>query len=81
MDYCAAPGHGSRLPEIQELASLVDYSASPCGPGYPFNYVVSYYWSAMSPVNSPVLGRTVYFVTGWVVWSEKSDIGLVWCVR
>lgn len=81
---CANLGGGSRLPEVTELISLVDYSKfSPALPeGNPFQGVQSMYWSANgSAVASLPSWWVVDFATGSVNTAADSKIPAVWCVR
>ena len=85
MAYCAALGDGSRLPEIKELSSLVDYGeSSPALPnGHPFEEVQSaYYWSATAVANGPSFAWLVRFDDGDVGPGNKGGASfLAWCVR
>jgi hypothetical protein len=90
-DYCSALGHGSRLPKVKELISLVDYGQAgpPLPPGHPFNGVEGFvHWSATSyaadhPYYDPTLAWVVEFGTGQVLIWDKDPVNLghVWCVR
>ena len=86
VDYCAALGRGSRLPEVKELISLVDYSQFlPALPdGHPFTGVQSAvnYWSATTNASSPPGAWGVTFSDGHVDTSDKADgMDHAWCVR
>jgi len=88
VDYCAALGDGSRLPEIKELSSLVDYGEiAPALPndGHPFEGVRSGsagYWSASTLADGPPFAWLVDFSGGGVVVNGKAnDFLLAWCVR
>jgi hypothetical protein len=75
-----------RLPNIRELASLIDYqtSSSPRIPtGHPFTSVISSsYWSSSSYRPSTSSAWSVYFNTGLVVGgSGKAGTSYVWPVR
>jgi len=86
--HCTDLGDGSRLPEVKELISLVDYSQYyPALPeGHPFQVYMGYgrYWTATNDLGIP--GNTdVFFVEvaqrGFVSSNQKTSIGSVWCVR
>ena len=86
MDYCAALKNGSRLPEIKELISLVDYGVAPPGPvlpaGHPFQKVqTADYWSATIVAGSPTGRWTVSFGGGFVSGNAMDRGSLAWCVR
>lgn len=86
VDYCAALGDGSRLPEIKELLSLVDFSVASPGPvlqaGHPFINVQSFnYWSATESAADPTNAWNVFFGTGRTVSFLKTNSFNVWCVR
>jgi hypothetical protein len=85
VDYCDALGGGSRLAEVKELISLLDYSQSnPALPdGHPFSGVQSaFYWSAATNVGNPTYAWFVHLFNGLVFNGSKgSDIGHAWCVR
>ncbi len=86
-------GRGAwKLPNIQELRSLVDPAATgPALPaGHPFtNVQLSYYWSATTEVTDTLIGadatlaRAVSFFGGSVDNpSQAKTVALyVWCVR
>ena len=74
---------GWRLPTLQELASLVDPTAtsSPALPaGHPFTNVQSGapYWSATS---APGFAWSVVFSSGGVNFGYKFFSHFTWCVR
>ncbi len=79
-------GAGSRLPEIKELISLVDYSQfNPNLPAdHPFGNLVSGvdYWSATTEVDMPERAWLMDFADGRVDsrFKTSSDF-VVWCVR
>jgi len=74
-----------RLPNVRELASLVDYQTNPAPTlptGHPFTGVVSgYYWSSTSVVLSPSSAWDVTFANGSIVDYSKPDSDYVWPVR
>jgi len=82
--YCSSMGDGSRLPEIKELISLVDYSMfQPALPeGNPFQDVVlSFYWSATALAENSSLAWEVAIASGHVSTTDKSVVSRTWCVR
>ncbi|MDA1305583.1 MAG: DUF1566 domain-containing protein [Nitrospirae bacterium] len=82
--YCQGLGGGHRLPFVNELHSLVDYSqADPALPaGHPFMNVGSFRtWSATTVADSPPSAWIVFFFLGTVSAPLKSDTLFVWCVR
>ncbi len=72
-----------RLPNINELESLVDISQSPALPtGHPFLSVQSGYWSASSYPNDTSYAWYIYMNSGNVFSNEKRYGSLyVWPVR
>ena len=76
---------GWRLPTLQELASLVDTSASgsPKLPiGHPFgNAEPLFYWAATSDAMDAAIAWGVRFDTGGAVRNAKNSPYSVWCVR
>ena len=82
--YCPSLGDGSRLPEVKELLSLVDYSQfTPALPsGHPFTTVQSgIYWSATTYAFLPSLAWMVSFDNGQNNHFDKGNLNLAWCVR
>jgi len=85
--HCADLGGGSRLPEVKELISLVDYSVASPGPvlpaGHPFVDVQSAgYWSATARAGNPTFVWYVLFDSGFVAGDAlKSNAARAWCVR
>jgi len=84
--YCLSKGNPYRLPEVKELASLLDYShLNPALPsGHPFTGVQSGglpYWSVTTNVFNPPDAWNVYFWNGLVGVNNKSVPNPVWCVR
>jgi hypothetical protein len=73
---------GWRLPQLQELLSLIDRSqSSPALPaGHPFNNVSNYYWTATTSFNANQ-AYGVSFGIGAPIGSIKSSSFSVWCVR
>jgi len=74
-----------RLPNVRELASLVDYQTNPAPTlptGHPFTGVVSSrYWSSTSYVLSPSLAWYVDFGLGNFSANDKTNGRYVWPVR
>ena len=82
--YCSSLGGGSRLPDIKELISLVDYSMfQPALPeGNPFQDVFpSWYWSTTAAADNSAWAWLVAIGTGDVAKSEKTASSRTWCVR
>ena len=76
-----------RLPSLEELASLVDYSVGPPSlalpPGHPFLSVQSaVYWSSTRPGDDPKGSWAVHFGLGggstFINWAHSV---LAWCVH
>jgi hypothetical protein len=76
-----------RLPSLEELASLVDYSVGPPNlalpPGHPFLSVQSaVYWSSTRPGDDPKGSWAVHFGLGggstFINWTHSV---LAWCVH
>jgi hypothetical protein len=74
---------GSRLPQVSELASLVDYSQlNPALPlGHPFIIGIPSIWSATTLLDLPTAAWHVYFGNGYVTNNPKTNPISVWCVR
>ena len=84
--YCPTLGGGSRLPEVKELISLVDYSVANPGPVLPadnpfLNVVNGSNWSATPYAGNPANAWYVDFGQGNVNTIGKTGIGYAWCVR
>ncbi len=84
--HCPTVRPSSRLPEVKELISLVDYSVPSPGPvlpaGHPFtNIQSSTYWSATTRAGDPSSAWDVDFVNGDVPHSVKTSSIHAWCVR
>jgi hypothetical protein len=86
--HCNTSGVGNRkgwrLPTLQELASLVDPTATSPGPtlpaGHPFTAQGDIYWSATSDIPG-IFAWFVNFLNGSVTSAEKIGNEFVWCVR
>ena len=75
---------GWRLPTIQELASVVDYSqlGPSLPPGHPFNNVISLsYWSATTTALDISTAFAIAFNFGLQETRYKADGARGWCVR
>jgi len=74
LDYCEElelDGFGWRLPNIVELRSIVDYTAT--SPIYPIfeNMTENYYWSSSTNGATPSQAWEVYFKTGVITSTNK----------
>ena len=84
---------GWRLPSVVELASVLDGSPGAVAPFVPASAFTlstsvatpgvqsALYWSASTDAGNPTFAWFVYFLSGFVVGSGKTNHGLVWCVR
>ena len=81
--HCADLGPGWRLPEVQELNDVVDYSTTdPAVNTSVFPTVQSdFYWSVTSFATDSTEVWIVFFLFGGVVALETTDPHPVWCVR
>ena len=84
--HCTDLGDGSRLPEVEELFSLLDYSKiRPALPdNSPFQTITEqYFWSATSLGGSSSSAQAwgVSFNEGDVLPSVRGNMGYAWCVR
>jgi hypothetical protein len=81
--HCAALGAGWRVPAIQELVGVVDYTAfNPAVNTSVFSNVQSAgFWSASSFADSPAFAWFVDFFNGLVNFPSKSGNNFVWCAR
>ena len=84
VEACKSLGNGWRLPTIQELASLIDYTQhNPALPkGYQFYNVQStYYWSATTYVANSTYAWCVNMCNGTVCTYYSAHDFYVWPVR
>lgn len=85
--HCATKSVGNRrgwkLPSIQELASLMDPSATPTLPaGHPFTVsVTSIYWSSTTYSPNNAAAWIVFFGNGASTFEAKTNGFSVWCAR
>lgn len=80
MDYAASLGNSWRLPTIEELITLIDFSRhNPAStfPGMPPGWL----WSSSSFASSGVLAWLVYFASGHVDGDTKTHTGNARYVR
>ena len=77
------PHPGWRLPNVRELASLLDYGQSDRAlpDGHPFVNVDSWYWSSSSRTDVPALAWYVSFFNGEIHEDGKAGGLAVWPVR
>lgn len=95
VEHCASLDLGNgqeyRLPEVEELSTLVDYSVGNQADDLnmqngPFSGVVpGYYWSHTESANLPMWAWNVYFGagagSGQVAPTGKATLRAAWCVR
>jgi hypothetical protein len=75
---------GWRLPNINELRSIVDYtkSSSPLIDSTAFpNTLSTTYWSSTSNSEFFMKAYIIHFDLGWVEWADKSTGSSIRCVR
>ena len=82
--YCPTVRAGSRLPEVKELISLVDYTRF--NPALPASHLFTnvqsdFYWSATTFAADPSFAWSVLFSNGLVRNLGKTSSLFVWCVR
>jgi hypothetical protein len=73
-----------RLPNVNELRTLVDYSQKTPALPRPNPFVKvqsSLYWSSTTVASAPKLARFVFIGVGPSVWDHKSVLMNVWPVR
>jgi hypothetical protein len=80
MDYASSLGDGWRLPTIEELITLIDYSQVDPATNFP-NHLATGFWSSSIFTIDTSLVWYVYFYYGYVNISAKIDINHVRCVR
>jgi len=85
IDYCEAlslDGGGWRLPNLNELTSIVDDTRSNPAIDSTFKNTISdFYWSSTTMVNSTSYVWVVYFGVGGQFGDYKTDNDYVRCVR
>jgi len=85
--YCEGLDYGGfsdwRLPNGQELASLVDYGRSSPATRFPDHPAGGYFWTSTTPThpNSLGSGMTVTFGAGVISFYSKANLQYVRCVR
>lgn len=89
--WCQTPtatvATGSRLPEVNELLSLVDYSLSPPAllvgvfTGVATRVASDYYWSASSNTSGQAKAWIVAFGNVSMITDAKTATHHVWCIR
>jgi len=84
MAWCEALGHGWRAPTIEELVTLVDYSAVTPAIVEPLRIHTTasdFHWSSSTYANFPAFAWTVNFFDGNVFADNKSYVFRVRAVR
>lgn len=80
IEFCRSLGDGWRLPTIEELLTLVDYSRT--NPASVLPYMVSsYYWSSTTGAGDTDGAWYVDFDYGYDGWDDKSGNHYVRAVR
>jgi len=77
--YCKDMGDGWRLPNIQELVSIVDYDKDHMDSD--LDMKTAYYWSSNEYANIPQLAWHVFFPVGLVGHFSKSYKNYVRAIR
>lgn len=76
---------GWRLPQVQDLASLIDPTVPSPGPtlpaGHPFVDVKTIYWAANDSAQEPRAAWVVDFFVGITGFLDREGLQSVWCVR
>jgi len=80
VDCCKSLGGGWRLPTIEELLTLVDFTKSDPSTKLP-NHESSYYWSSTILASDPNDAWSIYFGDGLVSYIDKVGHEYVRCVK
>ena len=80
IEFCKALGNGWRLPTIQELLTLVDYTKFAPATELP-HMVSASYWSSTTHADFADSAWGVYFHDGYNYWRNKSSNYYVRAVR
>ena len=82
IEYCENLGHGWRLPTIEELFSIVDFSKKdPACRITKADVQSSYYWSSNPCADSSNHAWSIYMGNGHVSYYNKSYADYAWPVR
>jgi hypothetical protein len=80
MDYASSLGDGWRLPTIEELITLIDYSQVDPATNFP-NHLATGFWSSSVHAYYTGYAWSVYFSSGYVYGNGKYNGIRVRCVR
>ena len=80
VDYAVTLGKGWRLPTIEELFSIIDFTS--CNPACKIDYCrSSYYWSSNPYAGYSSYALGVNFYNGYVYYDYKDTHHYARCVR
>jgi len=80
INYCQSLGEGWRLPTIEELQSVVDYTKLAPATKIDVPIKSNWYWSSTTPVSNTGTAWRVNLGYGYV-FDPKAVTGYVWPVR